>query len=174
MGGVDAEVQASVRVLGVDPGYGRVGWGVVTREASVLKAQSWGLIETDAATDWSQRLASVYDRFSQVLALEEPDIVAAEALWFGANRTTAMGVAKAAGVIALAAAQRGLPVVEYKPSVVKLTVTGNGAARKPQVRAMVTRLLRSSELPKVDDVADALAVAICHLQHSRLTQMSSE
>lgn len=163
-----------MRVLGVDPGYGRVGWGVVTREASVLRVQSWGLIETDAATDWSQRLASVYDRFNQVLALEEPDIVAAEALWFGVNRTTAMGVAKAAGVIALAAAQRGLPVVEYKPSVVKLTVTGNGSARKPQVRAMVTRLLRSSELPKVDDVADALAVAICHLQHSRFAQVRSQ
>lgn len=163
-----------MRVLGVDPGYGRVGWGVVSREASMLTAQRWGLIETDANTDWSDRLSLLYDRFTQVLALEQPDIVAAEALWFGANRTTAMGVAKAAGVLALATAQHGLPFVEYKPSVVKLTVTGNGAARKPQVRAMVARLLRSTELPKVDDVADALAVAICHLQHSRLTQIRSQ
>ncbi len=157
MGGVDAEVQASVRVLGVDPGYGRVGWGVVMREASVLKADSWGLIETDAETDWPVRLAVLFELFHHVLAVEEPDVVAAEALWFGANRTTAMGVAKAAGVITLAAAQHGLPVFEYKPSVVKLTVTGNGAARKPQVRAMVARLLRSTELPKVDESPTRLA-----------------
>ena len=163
-----------MRVLGVDPGYGRVGWGVVTRENSVLRALNWGLIETDSPTEWSERLSSVYDRFNHVLAAEKPDIVAAEALWFGANRTTAMGVAKAAGVLAVAAAQHGLPFVEYKPSVVKLTVTGNGAARKPQVRSMVARLLRCTELPESDDVADALAVAICHLQHSRLTQLRSE
>jgi crossover junction endodeoxyribonuclease RuvC len=163
-----------VRVLGVDPGYGRVGWGIVSREASMLKAQRWGLIETDPADEWSKRLSSLYERFDQVLALEQPDIVAAEALWFGANRTTAMGVAKAAGVLALATTQHGLQFVEYKPSVVKLTVTGNGAARKPQVRAMVGRLLGSMELPRVDDVADALAVAICHLQHSRLGLLQSD
>lgn len=137
----------------------------------MLKAQRWGLIETAPADEWSKRLSTIYERFGHVLAVEQPDIVAAEALWFGANRTTAMGVAKAAGVLALAAAQHGLPFVEYKPSVVKLTVTGNGAARKPQVRAMVARLLGAGDLPNVDDVADALAVAICHLQHSRYAQL---
>lgn len=139
----------------------------------MLRALSWGLIETDPGMDWPDRLATLYERFSSVLSIEKPDVVAAEALWFGANRTTAMGVAKAAGVLALAAAERDVPFLEYKPSVVKLTVTGNGAARKPQVRAMVTRLLGSADLPKVDDVADALAVAICHLQHSRLAGLGS-
>lgn len=163
-----------MRVLGVDPGYGRVGWGVILRENGALRALRWGLIETDPSMEWCDRLAAVYERFAEVLEVERPAVVAAEALWFGANRTTAMGVAKATGVLALTAAQRGIPFVEYKPSLVKLTVTGNGAARKPQVRAMVSRLLRTSEVPKIDDVADALAVAICHLQHSRLTRLALE
>ncbi|RMG25475.1 MAG: crossover junction endodeoxyribonuclease RuvC [Armatimonadetes bacterium] len=157
-----------MRVLGLDPGYGRIGWGLVRRERGELKAESWGLIETDPSEDWPDRLVRLFDAVSLVYDECKPEVIAAEELWFGANRTTALAVAKAAGILSLAAAQRGIEYVEYKPSTVKMTVTGSGSARKPKVREMVRRLLGLKDLRVVDDVSDALAVAICHLQHSRI------
>jgi crossover junction endodeoxyribonuclease RuvC len=157
-----------MRVLGLDPGYGRVGWGLVRRERGELKAERWGLIETDPSHAWPDRLIRLFEAVCLVYDECAPEVIAAEELWFGANRTTALSVAKAAGILSLAAAQRGVEYVEYTPATVKMTVTGSGSARKAKVREMVRRLLGLRDLKVVDDVSDALAVAICHLQHARI------
>lgn len=151
-----------MRILGVDPGYGRVGYGVVDRRGGALIALRHGVIETSSKLDLPARLKQVHDSVAALIESERPDCLATERLLFSANRTTGIGVASALGVVLLAAAERGVPWSEYTPPQVKLAVTGSGRAAKSQVQYMVTRLLRLQECPKPDDVADALAVAICH------------
>ena len=155
-------------ILGVDPGLERVGYGLVRREGSKLTPVRFGLIETPRIL-LPDRLRMIYEQLGLLMQETNPDAMATERLMFSVNRKTAMDVAKGLGVILLAGAQRGLPTIEYTPPEIKLAVVGTGAADKKQVQFMVTKLLSLSETPKPDDVADALAIAICHAFRSRIT-----
>ncbi|MCW5938186.1 MAG: crossover junction endodeoxyribonuclease RuvC [Fimbriimonadaceae bacterium] len=146
-------------VLGIDPGLERVGYGVVRREGSRIVAVDFGLVRTVPGPVPS-RLAVIFEAVEKLLEGHAVSLMACERLFFGKNQTTGIDVAKAAGVIQLAAAHRGLEVVELSPAEVKLAVVGQGAADKRQVQYMVTRLLGLPEAPRPDDVADALAVGI--------------
>jgi len=158
-------------VLGIDPGFGRLGYGIVDRVQGVIRPGESGLVETDKRAALPARLAHIHHEIVRLIARSKPDCIATEALLFAANRTTAFDVSKALGVVLLAAAEADLPWSEYTPPEVKLTVTGSGAAKKPQVQFMVAKLLSLPEPPKPDDVADALAVALCHAIRGRLAGM---
>lgn len=155
-------------ILGVDPGLERIGYGLVRREGSRLTPVRFGLIETPRIL-LPDRLRMIYEQLGLLMQETNPDAMATERLMFSVNRKTAMDVAKALGVILLAGAQRGLPTIEYTPPEIKQAVVGTGAADKKQVQFMVTKLLGLSEIPKPDDVADALAIAICHAFKSRIS-----
>lgn len=157
-----------MRVFGIDPGFGRLGYGVVERREGMLKAVAFGLVETQKQDDLPKRLQQIHTAVEELVEKYQPDCIATEAILFAANRTTAFDVTKALGVVLLAAAELRLAWCEYTPPQVKLTVTGSGAADKKQVQFMVTKLLGLKETPKPDDVADALAIAICHSLHSRV------
>lgn len=151
-------------VMGVDPGYAIVGWGAVASKASAYKPLGFGAITTDSDMDFNKRLQIIYDGMYSLLQRCRPDAMAVEKLYFTTNQKTAIMVAEARGVILLAAQKQGIPIFEYTPLQVKTAVTGYGKAKKPQVMDMTTRLLKLKEVPKPDDTADALAIAICHLQ----------
>jgi crossover junction endodeoxyribonuclease RuvC len=155
-------------VLGIDPGYGRLGYGVVERVSGAVRAVDSGLVETDKSLDLPARLGVIHREISGLIQRCKPNCIATEAILFAANRTTAFDVSKALGVVLLAASENGLPWAEYTPPEVKLTVTGSGSAKKPQVQFMVAKLLSLPVAPKPDDVADALAIALCHAIRGRL------
>jgi crossover junction endodeoxyribonuclease RuvC len=146
--------------LGIDPGYGRLGWGVVEQTGSRLKMLDYGVLETEAGSPIEDRLKQVYDTVRQIVRRYKPVEAGVELLYFSKNVNTAMGVAQARGVILLALRQSNVPVVDISPQHVKLTVTGQGNAKKPQVQAMVQRLLNLREKPSPDDAADGLALAM--------------
>lgn len=152
-----------MRVLGVDPGLAITGYGVVEGERDVLRPLAYAAIRTPAREPLAQRLLHLYREMTAVLAEYRPAVLAVERLFFGRNVTTAMNVGQARGVVLLCAAQHGVPVVEYTPAQVKQALTGYGAAPKAQVQYMVRALLNLDDVPRPDDVADALAVAVCHL-----------
>lgn len=156
-----------MRILGIDPGYAIVGWGVVDADKGRFRTVDYGAITTDAHTLFETRLVSVYADMCTLLDTAKPDAMAIETLFFTTNRTTAIYVAQARGVILLAAAQRGVPVYEYSPMQVKQAVAGYGKAVKKQVQEMTRRILNLPAVPKPDDTADALAMAICHGNASR-------
>jgi crossover junction endodeoxyribonuclease RuvC len=149
-------------VLGIDPGYAIVGWGVIDFNGTTYRPKAFGAITTEAHTDFNLRLEKIYDDMLTILKNAKPDALAIEKLFFTTNVTTAMLVAQARGVILLAAQQCGVKVYEYTPLQVKVAVTGYGKAKKPQVMEMTRRLLHLKEVPKPDDTADALAIAITH------------
>ncbi|MBE6823748.1 MAG: crossover junction endodeoxyribonuclease RuvC [Ruminococcaceae bacterium] len=149
-------------VLGIDPGYAIVGWGVIDFNGNSYKPLAFGAITTDAHTDFNERLQQIYDDMITILKKSKPDALAIEKLYFTTNVTTAILVAQARGVILLAAQQCKVEVFEYTPLQVKVAVTGYGKAKKPQVMEMTRRLLHLKEVPKPDDTADALAIAITH------------
>jgi crossover junction endodeoxyribonuclease RuvC len=153
-------------ILGIDPGLERIGYGLVSREGSRLEVVDYGLIQTPRIA-LPDRLALIHDALEALMRKYRPDALATERLLFAVNKTTAMDVSKAVGVILLTAQQQGLPWTEYTPPEIKLAVVGNGAAEKKQVQFMVTKLLALKETPKPDDVADALAIAICHAFRTR-------
>lgn len=149
-------------ILGIDPGYGRMGYAVVAAAGNDLRLVVCDALMTSAAVAYNQRLQQIYEQLSEIIARYRPQEAATEKLFFGKNVTTAIGVSQARGVILLALTQSGLPICEYTPSEVKLAVTGYGAARKEQVGEMVRLLLHLSAIPRPDDAADAAAIAICH------------
>lgn len=149
-------------VLGIDPGYAIVGWGVIDFNGTTYRPKAFGAITTEAHTDFNLRLQKIYDDMLVILKNAKPDALAIEKLYFTTNVTTAMLVAQARGVILLAAQQCGVKVYEYTPLQVKVAVTGYGKAKKPQVMEMTRRLLHLKEVVKPDDTADALAIAITH------------
>ena len=149
-------------ILGIDPGYAIVGCGVVDYAANQFKLIEAVAITTQAATPFDQRLREIYAGVAACIAQHRPAAMAIEKLFFNTNTTTAIDVAQARGVILLAAAQAGVPVYEYTPLQVKQSVVGYGRAEKRQVQDMVKLLLHLNACPKPDDVADALAIAICH------------
>ena len=144
-------------ILGIDPGYAIVGYGVIRAQNGRFVPLEHGAIVTKAGENFNRRLEIIYDAMTEVLQKWKPDAVSIEKLYFKNNKTTAIGVAEARGVILL-------PVYEYTPLQVKQAVTGYGQALKPQVMEMTRRLLCLQQIPKPDDVADALAMAICHGQ----------
>lgn len=155
-----------MRILGIDPGYGITGFGLVEATRSQQRLITCGAINTPAGMDFSARLEIIYEDMRRLLEQTKPDAVAIEELFFGQNVTTGIGVAQSRGVILLAIRQAGLPVTSYKPSQVKQAVVGYGNAEKKQVMDMTRRLLHLNALPKPDDAADAIALALCHARSS--------
>ena len=153
-----------VVILGIDPGYAIVGWGVIEYQGAKYRPVAFGAITTEAHTDFNARLERIYDDTVELIRRSSPDVMSIEKLYFNTNTTTAIQVAQARGVILLAAQQAHIPVYEYTPLQVKTAVTGYGKALKPQVMEMTRRLLHLKEVPKPDDTADALAIAITHTQ----------
>ena len=151
-----------MRILGIDPGYGITGFGLVEAQRGQFQLLRCGAITTPAGMDFSARLEIIYEDMRQLLEVAKPDVVAIEELFFGQNVTTGIGVAQSRGVILLAIRQAGLPVYQYKPMQVKQAVVGYGNATKHQVQDMTKRLLHLQAMPKPDDAADAIAIALCH------------
>ncbi|NBI29754.1 crossover junction endodeoxyribonuclease RuvC [Chengkuizengella marina] len=157
-----------MRILGIDPGYAIVGFGFVDKIGSQLVPVQYGCIQTKAHTDPSIRLMDIYDSLIQLIDKYKPDAAAIEQLYFNRNVTTAIAVGQARGVLMLACKQKGLEIGEYTPLQIKQATVGYGKAEKKQVQDMVKMFLSLSEIPKPDDVADALAIAICHAHSSTL------
>jgi crossover junction endodeoxyribonuclease RuvC len=155
-------------VLGIDPGTANTGYGVVARHGGRLVALDGGSIKTAPGLDAGERLATIHARVGELLDEHDPDALAVEDLYFGANARSAFAVGQARGVVILAAGQRGLPCSSYTPQQVKAAVCGSGRAGKGQVQRMVQRLLALTDLPAPDHAADALAVAICHANGASL------
>ena len=159
-----------MRILGIDPGLERIGYGLIEKRGSRLIVLDHGLIQTPKMP-LPERLALIHSRMLELVDSHKPDAIATERLLFTVNKTTAMDVAKSLGVILLACSERGLEWAEYSPPEVKQSVVGNGAAEKKQVQFMVQKLLALSTPPKPDDVADALAVAITHALRAPIKSM---
>ena len=151
-----------MRIMGIDPGYAIVGVGLVDYDNVRFSLVEYGAITTPAELPFETRLRQIYDDMVGLITQYRPDAVAMEQLFFTTNRTTAIAVAEARGVLLLAAEQQGVPVFSYTPLQVKSAVVGYGKAEKRQVMLMTQRLLHMKEIPRPDDAADALALAICH------------
>jgi crossover junction endodeoxyribonuclease RuvC len=159
------------RVLGIDPGLTRMGFGVVQETRSGLVPLTCGTLRTSSALETSERLMHLHERLGRVLAEWRPGVVAIERLFFSANASSAVGAIQASGVALVRAAQAGCDVYEYTPLQVKMAVVGNGVATKKQVQYMVDRLLVGNHAPDSADAADALAVAITHLSSRRMADL---
>ena len=155
-----------MRILGIDPGYGIIGFGLIDAQRSNYRFVNCGAITTPPNTEFSWRLEVIYNDMTELLRVARPDAVAIEELFFGQNVTTGINVAQSRGVILLAIRQAGLPIFEYKPMQVKQAVVGYGNATKHQVQDMTKRLLHLNAMPKPDDAADAIAIALCHARSS--------
>ncbi len=151
-----------MRIVGIDPGTARIGWGLIEGSKQNYAMLRYGCIETEKSKQPYHRLAEIYQEVYGLLSTERPDQVVVEELFFARNVTTAMSVGQARGVILLAAAHANLPVFEYTPMQVKQTITGYGRAEKAQIQVMIKMLLKLKEIPKPDDAADALAIALTH------------
>lgn len=149
-------------ILGVDPGTATTGYGIVRKEGQKHTLLKYGCILTPAKTPLCDRLDVIFDELSRIIDEYRPDHIAVEELFFAANSKTAIAVGQARGVILLAGKKKNLPVHEYTPLEVKMALTGYGRADKNQIQQMVKTLLNLKEVPKPDDAADALAIAICH------------
>ncbi|MHB1653379.1 MAG: crossover junction endodeoxyribonuclease RuvC [Desulfitobacteriaceae bacterium] len=149
-------------ILGIDPGTAIMGYGIIEQQKNRLAALTYSSWRTPAGSPLPERLLSLYQNLCQLLQEHRPDCVAVEELFFNRNTTTALAVGHARGIVLLAAAQQAIPVYEYTPLQVKQAVVGYGKADKNQVQQMVRALLGLTEIPKPDDTADALAIAICH------------
>ncbi len=157
-------------VIGLDPGSAITGYGILTENADhSLSLIEYGVLRTGADLPQAERLQVIYEGLNQILVLHRPESGAVESLFFQKNVRTAFLVGQARGVLLLALAQSGIPVAEYNPMEVKLAVAGYGKADKNQVQQMVKMLLGLKDIPRPDDAADALAVAICHLHSRRMT-----
>jgi crossover junction endodeoxyribonuclease RuvC len=162
-------------VLGIDPGIGTTGYGVVDEdESGGVRLIAYGAIETPPGAPMPSRLKQIYDEAFALMRQHAPESVAIEQLFFGRNVTTAISVGQARGVVLLAAAQAGLDVFEYKPAEVKQALSGYGKADKRQMQEMVRLLLNLDHIPRPDDAADAIAIAVCHLQSRRIKRLAYE
>ena len=155
-----------MKILGIDPGYGITGFGLVDAQRGQFRLLNCGAITTPPNTEFAWRLEVIYNDMTELLRVAQPDVVAIEELFFGQNVTTGINVAQSRGVILLAIRQAGLPIYEYKPAQVKQSVVGYGNATKRQVQDMTQRLLKLQAMPKPDDAADAIAIALCHARSS--------
>ncbi|MBA4541358.1 MULTISPECIES: crossover junction endodeoxyribonuclease RuvC [Thermoactinomyces] len=155
-----------MRIMGIDPGIAIVGFGILDQKGNQLKPVEYGSIQTEAGLSTATRLKQIYDACTKLFAEHRPDVVAIEKLFFNRNVTTAFTVGQARGVMMLAAEEANIPITEYTPLQVKMAVVGYGQAEKKQVQEMVKVLLGLPRVPKPDDVADALAIAICEAHSS--------
>jgi len=151
-----------LKILGIDPGTATTGWGVITFEGGKFKTEGCGCILTPAKQNQAKRLAHIYSELQKIIKQTKPDVFAIEKLFFINNIKTAMTVGEARGIYLLVAQQHKLPIFEYTPLQVKQGLTGYGKAEKKQVQMMVKNILKLKEIPKPDDMADALAIAITH------------
>lgn len=151
-----------MRILGIDPGYARVGWAIVESDKKQVTSNKFGCIETSKNTDSQERLASVYKEVCALITKYKPDALAIEELFFANNAKTAFKVGEARGVIILAGAIQKISVASYTPLQVKIAVAGYGNADKTQVGRMVKAILKLKAMPKLDDTVDAIAVALTH------------
>lgn len=149
-----------MRILGIDPGYALIGYGILDKEGSVLRAVDYGVIETSKNQSFPDRIEKLYRGMNYLISEYKPDAAVFEELFFCKNITTAIAVGAGRGVALLSARQAGIPLYEYTPMQIKQAVTGNGRADKHSVQSMVKLLLSLSEIPKPDDAADALACAL--------------
>ncbi|MCR5121275.1 MAG: crossover junction endodeoxyribonuclease RuvC [Ruminococcus sp.] len=151
-----------MRILGIDPGYAIVGYGLLDYDGSSFKVVGFGAITTSADLPFDRRLTAIYDDMRVLIQTYRPDEMSIEKLFFNTNQKTGIDVAQARGVTLLAAAQAGIPIYEYTPLQVKSSITGYGRAEKQQVQEMTRTILHLKEVPKPDDTADAVALAITH------------
>ncbi len=151
-----------MKILGIDPGTATTGFGLIEKSGSKLAKIDAGVVSTPKTEQMQNRLKMLYDDLSQLVKTHQPDYIAVEKLFFTKNITTAMSVSQARGIVLLVAAQNKIELAEYTPLQVKMSVTGYGQAEKKQVQEMVKKILKLSVIPKPDDAADALAIAICH------------
>lgn len=151
-----------MRILGIDPGIGRMGWGVIENHKSKVTSIGFGCIETEPNSDVGGRLYALHDEVCRIIDEYHPDQMSIEDLFFSKNVKTAFSVGQARGVVLLAASQKNVPIHVYTPQQIKLAVTGYGKADKKQVGQMVKLLLHLPKIPTPDDTADALAIAITH------------
>ncbi len=163
-----------MKILGIDPGYAIVGYGLVKQHSGHFSPLDCGVLTTPQDMPFPKRLKSLYDMLTLLIAEKKPDVIAIETLFFNTNVTTAIAVGHARGVLILAAENAGVPVFEYTPLQIKQAITGYGRADKIQMQQMVKMLLGLAAVPKPDDAADALAVAICHGQSFKLNQKIGE
>lgn len=151
-----------MKILGIDPGIGRMGWGVIEAQGAKLKVQNFGCIETSQKLSEAERIRQIYEELTTIFEEEKPDAVAVEELFFSRNVTTAFSVGQARGIALLVAAQHYISIAPYNPGEVKVAITGYGKAEKRQIGQMVKAILHLEKLPKLDDTTDALAIALTH------------
>lgn len=161
-----------MKILGIDPGYATIGFGMIETNRADYRLLQYGTITTPPELDFSQRLKMIHEDMNELLDALGPDCISIEELFFGHNVTTGIGVAHGRGVILLSVAEHGLPFFEYTPMQVKQAVCGYGKAEKRQVMDMTRRLLKMNEVARPDDAADAIAMALCHARSA--TSMLSE
>ena len=149
-------------ILGIDPGYAIMGYGVIEKKENHFESRKYGAIKTDSKTDMANRLKHIYHSLMDVIYEFEPEAASIEELFFNTNSKTALLASQARGVAILACANSGIPICEYTPLQIKQGLVGYGRAEKKQVQLMVKTILNLKEMPKPDDAADALAAAICH------------
>lgn len=154
------------RILGIDPGFATIGFGLIGAERMNVQMLRYGAITTPAGMEFPQRLKQIYDDMTELLEILKPDEVSVEELFFNTNITTGIQVAQGRGVILLACTNMGVPIFEYTPLQVKQAVAGYGRADKRQVMEMTRRLLHLDKIPRPDDAADGLALALCHARSS--------
>ena len=155
-----------MRILGIDPGYATTGFGILEAGCGSVQLLNYGTITTPTTLTFPERLVVLYDDMTQLIETVKPDAVAVEELFWGHNVTTGIGVSHGRGVILLAICKSGAPLFEYTPNQVKQAVVGYGKAEKHQVMDMTRRLLRLDRMPRPDDAADAIAIALCHARSS--------
>lgn len=161
-----------MRVLGIDPGIGRMGWGIVEGNGNRIKPIAFDCFETSSKLLVPERLDAIYKEVNRLIKEYSPDCLSIEDLFFQNNAKTAFVVGQARGVVLLSASQGKLPISVYTPLQVKMAVTGYGRAEKAQVGKMIKTLLVLKEVPKPDDTADALAVALCHIFSGKISKLT--
>ncbi len=161
-------------VLGVDPGLATTGWGVVEKAPGAPTLKAFGAILTSASLPLSQRLQQIHDDLLEIIDAHAPSVLAIEELFFAKFAVSIAATAQARGVILLCAAEKNVPIVEYNPRAVKMAMTGFGSASKFQIQSMVQRHFALKELPRPDDAADALAIALCHIQTNPALRVSEK
>lgn len=155
-------------ILGIDPGFAIVGYGIISYDGNKFKALEYGAITTDSKEDMFLRFKKIHDELSEIIDRTKPDAMAIEELFFNNNQKTAINVAQARGVLLLSALNKNIPIFEYTPLQVKQATVGYGRAEKVQVQQMVKMLLGLEKIPKPDDTADALAIAVCHAHSNKM------
>ncbi|KKQ94968.1 MAG: Crossover junction endodeoxyribonuclease RuvC [candidate division CPR2 bacterium GW2011_GWC1_39_9] len=161
-------------ILGIDPGTATTGYGVIKKEGNVLTVLEYGCIRTEANLDLKIRLRIIEEDLIEIIESFKPDVASVEQLFFCNNAKTALSVGHARGVILLVLAKNEIPSFEYTPLQVKQTISGYGKASKKQIQEMVKILLKMKEIPRPDDAADALAIAMCHLQNANFIDKISQ